>query len=100
MSPIFRSPQIDQGYDISDYYEIDLEDFKELIVKARELGLKIIMDLVPNHTSDKHKWFQLSVNRTEGYEDFYVWHDGHADEKNQSLIHPPNNWVIFGENNN
>lgn len=72
-----------------------LEDFKQLVSRAKELGIKIIMDLVPNHTSNKHQWFQLSENRTEGYEDFYVWHDGIPNKDNQSLMDPPNNWVSY-----
>lgn len=91
LSPIMESPQIDQGYDISNYYKIDprfgtLEDLKLLIEKAHENGIKIIMDFVPNHTSDMHEWFKASENRTEGYEDYYVWVDGTPDR-------PPNNWV-------
>lgn len=91
LSPIMKSPQIDAGYDISDYYSIDpmygsMDDLKQLIEKAHELGLRIILDFVPNHTSDQHEWFKASENRTEGYEDFYVWIDGTPDK-------PPNNWV-------
>lgn len=98
MSPILQSPKIDQGYDISDYYTIDplygtLEDFQQLVARVKELGLRFVMDLVPNHTSDQHEWFQLSVNRTDGYEDFYIWHDGSPDKNNQSNRLPPNNWV-------
>lgn len=69
------------------------EDLKKLIVKAHELDIKIILDFVPNHTSDKHNWFQLSVNRVKEYEDFYIWHDGYPDEKNLTSRKPPNNWV-------
>ncbi|XP_045483406.1 maltase 1-like isoform X2 [Harmonia axyridis] len=91
LSPIMESPQVDQGYDISNYYVIDprfgtLDDLKLLIIKAHELGLKVILDFVPNHTSDQHEWFKASENRTEGYEDYYVWRDGTSDK-------PPNNWL-------
>lgn len=51
------------------------------------------MDFVPNHTSDQHEWFQLSLNRTEGYEDFYVWVNGTLDSEGN--LQPPNNWVKF-----
>lgn len=94
LSPIFDSPQVDQGYDIKNYYEIDkdygtMEDFKNLLKTAKELGIKIILDFVPNHTSDQHDWFLLSANRTEGYEDFYIWRDG----KDGDPYTPPNNWL-------
>lgn len=69
------------------------DDLKKLIFKAKALGIRIILDLVPNHTSDKHEWFQKSVDKVEGYEDFYIWHDGKRDGQNQSLRLPPNNWV-------
>ncbi|XP_044749211.1 maltase 1-like [Coccinella septempunctata] len=90
LSPIMKSPQIDAGYDISDYYDVDpmygsMDDLKRLIKRAHDLGLRIILDFVPNHTSDQHEWFKASENRTEGYEDFYVWVDGTPDK-------PPNNW--------
>ncbi|XP_057656393.1 maltase A1-like [Diorhabda carinulata] len=94
LSPIFDSPQVDQGYDIRNYYEIDkdygtMEDFKSLLEAAKELGIKIILDFVPNHTSDQHDWFLLSANRTKGYEDFYIWRDG----KDGDPHSPPNNWL-------
>ncbi|XP_044749033.1 maltase 1-like [Coccinella septempunctata] len=91
LSPIMESPQVDQGYDISNYMKIDprfgtLDDLKLLIEKAHEQGIKVIMDFVPNHTSDQHEWFKASENRTEGYEDYYVWVDGTPDKL-------PNNWL-------
>lgn len=91
LSPIHKSPQVDDGYDISDFKDIDpifgtLGDFDELVTKANQLGIKIVMDLVPNHSSNEHPWFLLSENRTKGYEDYYVW----ADAKNGRV---PNNWV-------
>ncbi|XP_018319914.1 maltase 1-like [Agrilus planipennis] len=95
-SPIFISPGIDAGYDISDFRDIDpnfgtMSDFDELLDQAHQLGLKIILDFVPNHTSDQHAWFQLSKNRTAGYEDYYVWMDG------ANSTTPPNNWRgMFG----
>ncbi|KAL3267384.1 hypothetical protein HHI36_011514 [Cryptolaemus montrouzieri] len=91
MSPIMESPQVDQGYDISDYYTIDsifgnMDDLKNLIHEVHELGLRVILDFVPNHTSDQHEWFKASENGTEEYKDYYVWVDGTPDK-------PPNNWL-------
>lgn len=78
LSPIYRSPGVDHGYDISDYREIDplfgdLNDFRELLVEAHARGIRVVLDLVPNHTSDEHEWFVKSANRTVGYEEYYVW---------------------------
>lgn len=86
LSPVYKSPKVDQGYDISDFKEIDEEygslvDFDMLLFQAHRLGIKVIMDLVPNHSSDQHEWFVKSENREKGYEDYYVWRD------------EPNNWV-------
>ncbi|KAF7273922.1 hypothetical protein GWI33_013383 [Rhynchophorus ferrugineus] len=95
LSPIYKSPQVDNGYDISDYRDIDeiygtLDDLKELLKEAHARGIKVILDYVPNHTSDKHAWFQASLNKQEGYEDFYVWKDPvFVDGERQ----PPNNWL-------
>ncbi|KAK9870029.1 hypothetical protein WA026_006124 [Henosepilachna vigintioctopunctata] len=96
LSPIMKSPQVDAGYDISDYYSIDpmygsMEDLKNLIEKAHELGIKVILDFVPNHTSNQHEWFKASENGTEEYRDFYVWVDGTPDK-------PPNNWISVFKN--
>ena len=68
----------DFGYDISDFVEIDpifgnLDDFKSLVNTAHRRGIKIIMDFVPNHSSDEHEWFQKSLKREEPYTDYYVW---------------------------
>lgn len=98
LSPIYKSPQVDQGYDISDYRDIDpdfgtLYDLKQLVETAKYLGIKIIMDLVPNHTSDKHQWFIESENGNETYKDYYVWVDAKIDENGEKQ--PPNNWVSF-----
>ncbi|KAK9870026.1 hypothetical protein WA026_006120 [Henosepilachna vigintioctopunctata] len=96
LSPIMKSPQVDAGYDISDYYAIDkmygnMNDFKELIGKAHELGLKIMLDFVPNHTSDQHRWFKESEKGNAKFKDFYVWRN--AKKKGS----PPNNWLsVFG----
>ncbi|XP_018572789.1 maltase 2 [Anoplophora glabripennis] len=97
LSPIFTSPQVDQGYDISDYYSIDpdygtLDDLRELVDKAHELDIKIVLDFVPNHTSDQHEWFQESVNNATGeFGDYYVWRDCEKDE--DGIVTPPNNWL-------
>ena len=82
LSPVYRSPQDDNGYDISDYQDIDpmfgsLSDMEELIAEAKERGIRIIMDLVLNHTSDEHRWFQEEKkSRDNPYHDYYVWRDG------------------------
>jgi len=85
-SPIYPSPNADYGYDISDYRDIHpdfgtLEQFKKVLEKAHQLGLKILMDLVVNHTSDEHFWFQESrKSKDNPYSDYYIWRD------------KPNNW--------
>ncbi|MCC8059486.1 MAG: alpha-glucosidase [Clostridiales bacterium] len=82
LCPMYRSPQDDNGYDISDYQDIDpmfgtMRDMEELIVKARERGIRIIMDLVLNHTSDEHRWFrEAKKGKDNPYHDYYVWRDG------------------------
>lgn len=92
--PFFKSPMDDNGYDISDYYELapefgTKEDLDELINKAKALGIKIIMDLVLNHTSDEHSWFQAAIKDSNSkYHDFYIFKDGKE---------PINNWrSVFG----
>ncbi|XP_034196330.2 maltase 1-like [Osmia lignaria lignaria] len=95
LSPIYKSPNVDFGYDISDFKAVDpifgtSADLKELAMKARKKNLKLVLDLVPNHTSDEHKWFQLSINRTGKYADYYVWHDGIVNETGERQ--PPDNW--------
>ncbi|XP_030388140.1 maltase A2 [Scaptodrosophila lebanonensis] len=101
LSPVFASPMSDFGYDISDFKAIDpvfgtLDDFDEMIAKAKALGIKIILDFVPNHSSDECEWFEKSVNRQDGYDDFYVWHDGKLNEQTGAR-EPPSNWVsVFG----
>lgn len=82
LSPVYASPMDDNGYDISDYYQIGsqfgtMEDMDHLIHQAHTRGLKIIMDLVANHTSDEHVWFQASrASKDNPYRDFYVWRKG------------------------
>ena len=100
LSPFFRSPQKDAGYDVSDYCDVDplfgtLDDFDRLLEKAHGLGLKVIADMVPNHTSDQHEWFQAALAAPEGSpeRDRYMFRDGKG--KNGELA--PNNWEsVFG----
>ena len=96
-SPFFPSPQADFGYDVSDYCNIDsdygtLEDFDQLVEESHRCGIKIVLDLVLNHSSDQHKWFQESrKNSTNSKADWYVWADPKPDGS------PPNNWLaVFG----
>ncbi|KOC69746.1 Maltase 1 [Habropoda laboriosa] len=96
LSPINKSPMVDFGYDISDFRDVDpifgnLDNVRSLLKDAKALGIKVILDLVPNHTSDQHTWFQQSLNRTGKYTDYYIWSDGKKNE-NGTMV-PPNNWV-------
>src|ERR671930_1616758 len=92
LSPIFPSPMADFGYDVSDYIDIDplfgtLADFDALLAAAHKRGLKLILDLVPNHTSDQHPWFVVSRgSRDNPKRDWYIWRDPKPDGS------PPNNW--------
>ena len=87
LSPVYRSPLVDQGYDISDYYDIDprfgtMDDMDELIAKARERGISIVMDLVVNHCSDEHEWFRRACEDPDGpYGQFFYIRDWHEGEK-------------------
>lgn len=82
LSPIYRSPMVDGGYDISDYQAIDpmfgtMEDMDELIQAAETYGIKILMDFVANHTSDQHQWFQKALkDPTSKYRDYYIFKEG------------------------
>lgn len=82
ISPMYRSPQDDNGYDISDYQDIDpmfgtLSEMEELFAEAKKRGIRIIMDLVLNHTSDEHRWFlEAKKSKDNPYHDYYVWKDG------------------------
>ncbi len=97
ISPFFTSPMLDYGYDVSDYCDVDpmfgtMADFDRLVERAHELGIRIIIDLVLSHTSDKHPWFVESrVSRDNARANWYVWADAKPDGT------PPNNWLsIFG----
>ena len=90
-SPLYPSPGVDCGYDVSDYRNIDplyggMEAFRAVLDAAHARGMKVIMDLVVNHTSDEHEWFQKSRRRIEPYTDYYIWRDATPDGK------LPNNW--------
>jgi alpha-glucosidase len=91
ITPCFPSPQVDFGYDVSDYEAIDpmygnLEDFDRLVSEAKKRNIRVILDFVVNHTSDQHKWFLDSrSSKTSKYRDWYIWRDGKGDQ-------PPNNW--------
>jgi alpha-glucosidase len=93
ISPCFPSPQVDFGYDVSDYENIDpmygtLADFDQLASEAKKHDIHIILDFVVNHTSDQHKWFLDSKSsRTSAHRDWYIWRDGKGPNQ------PPNNWV-------
>jgi alpha-glucosidase len=97
LSPINPSPDVDFGYDVSDYNTIDpkfgtMQDFERLVAQASQRGIRIVMDLVLNHTSDQHEWFRQSRSaRGNPFRDWYIWHD--PDEYGR----PPNNWQsVFG----
>ncbi|WP_102157876.1 glycoside hydrolase family 13 protein [Zhihengliuella halotolerans] len=100
LSPFYTSPQADAGYDVADYRDVDprfgtLDDFDEMLHEAHDLGLKIIVDLVPNHTSDEHEWFKSALIAAPGSieRDRYIFRDG----KGENGEEPPNNWQsIFG----
>ena len=94
LSPIYKSPLFDMGYDVADYLSIHpdygtMEDFDHLLEEAGKRNIKIVMDLVVNHTSDEHPWFQASRDKNSPYRDYYIWRKGKG--KNGEL--PPNNWT-------
>ena len=95
ISPYFKSPYIDNGYDISDYRAIDprfgtMEDWENMLSEMHKRGLKLIMDLVVNHCSDQHKWFQeAKKSKDNPYRDYFIWKDPKPDGM------PPNNWTSY-----
>ena len=95
LNPIFVSPQVDNGYDVANYYAIDdqfgtMLDMEKLIEEAHERGIKVMLDFVLNHTSDQHPWFQEALKGPDNlYRDYYIWHEP---VKNRSV---PNNWGSF-----
>ncbi|MBV8463857.1 MAG: DUF3459 domain-containing protein [Acidimicrobiales bacterium] len=92
LSPFFPSPMVDFGYDVADYCDVDpvfgtLDDFDRLVDEAHELGLRVIIDWVPNHSSDQHPWFvDARASRDSAHRNWYVWRDARPDGR------PPNNW--------
>ena len=100
LSPFYKSPQRDAGYDVSDYCSVDplfgtMADFEALLARARELGLRVLIDLVPNHTSDQHTWFQKAITSAPGSSERAFYHFAAGKGQNGEL--PPNNWQsMFG----
>ncbi len=97
LTPFYISPQVDNGYDVANYTAIDpaygtLEDFDELVAEAKSRGIRIVLDMVLNHTSTQHPWFQASLDPDSPHREFYIWRDGKSGEL-------PNNWRSkFGGN--
>lgn len=96
MSPMFQSPLKDFGYDVSDFYKVHDEygtmaDFDNFLQTATNLGINVLLDFVPNHSSDQCEWFVQSLLRNPDYDEFYTWHDGYINEEGDRI--PPNNWV-------
>ncbi len=97
LTPMYKSPQADNGYDISDYYNIDenygtMQDFEKLLEEAHKRGLKIVMDIVVNHSSTENEWFKKSEQEDPEYRDFYIWKDAVNGKE-------PTNWQSkFGGN--
>lgn len=95
LSPCYKSPNDDNGYDISNYRDImdefgTLDDWKQMIDGMHQRGIKLVMDLVVNHTSDEHEWFKQSRSSKDNpYRDYYIWRPGRG--KNGKK--PPNNWT-------
>lgn len=98
LTPFFVSPQNDNGYDVEDYYNIDprygtMEDFEELAAEAEKRGIRLMLDMVFNHTSSRHEWFQKALAGDEKYKNFYIFRKGKAPGV------PPTNWESkFGGN--
>jgi oligo-1,6-glucosidase len=97
LSPVYESPNDDNGYDISNYLQImkefgSMEDWERMISEMHKRGIKLLMDLVINHTSDEHEWFQKSRMTKENnpYRDYYIWKPPHATKGFE-----PNNWLSF-----
>jgi alpha-glucosidase len=100
LSPIYPSPGLDLGYDVSDHERVDPlfgseEDFDRLVAEAHARGIRVVLDLVMNHTSDQHRWFASSRSGRSGpYADWYLWRDPAGTDADGSPL-PPNNWVSF-----
>lgn len=97
VSPFFASPMIDGGYDVTDYTQVHpllgtIEDVDELIAKLHERGMKLMIDFIPNHTSDRHPWFvQSRASKRTVKKDWYIWHNGRRGV--DGSLQPPNNWA-------
>ena len=97
LTPFYISPQVDNGYDVANYIAIDpaygtLDDFDELVAGAHQRGIRIVLDMVFNHTSTQHARFRESLNKESPYRQFYIWRDGTPEQL-------PNNWRSkFGGN--
>lgn len=97
LTPFYPSPQVDNGYDISDYYNIDpsfgtLEDFEKLVQEAEKIDIYVMLDMVLNHTSTEHEWFKKAISGDRKYKDFYIFKESEKDK-------PPTNWESkFGGN--
>ncbi len=94
LGPVYKTPNDDNGYDISNYYEIEpefgtMDDFDHLLKGLKERGMRLVMDIVLNHSSDEHEWFEQSrESKDNAFRDYYIWKEG-----NDGL--PPNNWLSF-----
>ncbi len=97
LTPFYVSPQVDNGYDVANYTAIDpsygtMADFDAPVAEAKARGIRIVLDMVLNHTSTEHEWFRQSLNKESPYRQFYIWRDGEPDAL-------PNNWRSkFGGN--
>lgn len=100
LSPVYKSPQDDNGYDIADYQQIDpmfgtLADMDALLAKAHRLGMKVVMDLVVNHTSDEHPWFQASRSKDDPHADWYWWRPAKPGHEPGTPGAEPNHWGSY-----
>ncbi|XP_033223896.1 alpha-glucosidase-like [Belonocnema kinseyi] len=94
LTPIYKSPMVDNGYDASNFTGINymfgtMQDFENLVKRAHDYSMKVLMDCIPTYSSDQHEWFQKSVAGVEPYTDYYVWKEG---QKDDGTMQPPNNW--------
>ena len=101
LSPHFDSPNVDNGYDIRDYRKVmtdfgTMADFDRMLAGIKKRHMRLIIDLVVNHTSDEHKWFEESrKSRTNPYRDYYIWRDGKPNPNAPNGFDPPNNYTSF-----
>ena len=94
ITPVFLSPMNDNGYDVADYYKINprfgtMDDMDELIRQCNERGIGLMLDMVFNHTSTDHEWFQKALNGEKEYQDYYIFKDGKEAERVRCLIRKP-----------